>query len=82
MTVVGDFQCKGVTKEITVPVSVTFLPRKAGDRMRGAEGDLLVVRTEFTIDRSDFGIKPDMGPDTVAKDIEVRASIVGYSTKK
>lgn len=82
MIVVGDFQCKGKTKEITVPISITFLPRKASDRNHGGDGDLLVLRTEFTIDRTDFGIKPNMGPFTVAKKIEIRTSIVGYSTKK
>ena len=79
MTVVGDMTLKGVTKEIVVAVSATFLPDRMGNRMRGAKGDLLVLRSTFTISRKAFGIKPNMGSEVVADDIEVRVSIVGWN---
>jgi len=79
MSVTGDFTCKGITKEITVPVIATYLKDKAGNRMRGAEGDLLVLRSKFSIKRSDFGIKKGMGSEVVAEEIELRVSIVGVS---
>ncbi len=82
MMVVGDFECKGVTKEMVVPIKITFLRGQLKKRMRRGKGDLLVLRSAFTIKRSDFGIKPDMGPDTVAEDIEVRISIVGAARRK
>jgi len=82
MTVAGAFTCKGITKEITVPVIATFLQGKAGDRIRGAEGDLLVLRSKFSIKRSDFGIKKGMGSEVVAEEIELRVSIVGLSKKQ
>lgn len=79
LTVVGDFSCRGVTKEMTVAVQARFLPGKFRNRYRspGAKGDLLVLRSDFTIRRSDFNIKPGAMTDMVAEDIQVRLSIVG-----
>jgi len=77
LTAVGELTCKGVTKSVTTVVSATYLPGKLGDRMRGANGDLLVLRSNFIVKRSDFQIKPEMGPEVVAEDIEVRVSIAG-----
>ena len=64
LTVVGDLTCKGVTKELTVPVKATYLPGKLGERSSKQTGDLLVLRANFAMKRKDFGIKPDM-PDKV-----------------
>ena len=82
MTVVGELTCKGVTKELVVPVSATYLPDRMAQRMRRAKGDLLVLRSSFTFNRKDFNIKPDMGPEVVAEEIELRISIVGGAPKK
>jgi len=76
--VTGDFSCNGVTKEITVPVTFAYLPGRAGDRVRGAKGDLLILRSTFDISRSDYKIKPG-GNDVVADKVEVRVSIVGMA---
>lgn len=78
--VTGDFLCNGVTKELTVPVKFAHLPDRAGDRVRGAKGDLLILRSEFSISRADFRIKPG-GNDVVADKVEVRVSIVGMAAK-
>lgn len=82
LSVVGDFECKGKTKEMTIPVRLTFLKDKLGGRMRGAKGHLLVIRTEFTVKRGDFEIKPDMGAAVVAEEIQIRAAIVGTHVEK
>lgn len=79
MNVTGDFTLKGTTRTITIPVRMTHLPGRMSDRLRGAQGDLLVVRANFTINRTDYGIKEGMGDETVAHDIEIRASIVGMA---
>jgi polyisoprenoid-binding protein YceI len=81
LTFVADLTLKGTTKEITIPVSATYLPGQLGNRLRGAEGDLLVLRSQFSINRKDFGIKPDMGPDVVAEEVKVTVSIVGGAKK-
>ena len=74
----GDFTLKGVAKELTVPVRFTYLPDMLGKRSNGAmEGDLLVLRSTFTIKRSDYGIKPGQNLDKVAEEIELRLAIAG-----
>jgi len=81
LTVVGDMNCKGKTKEMTVPVTVTHLPGKASERGGKNEGDLLVVRSTFSIKRADHDIKPDMPGKVVAEEIQLRVSIVGIGPK-
>lgn len=81
-TVVGTFALKGVTKEIEVPATVTLLPGKLADRTGGKmKGDLAVLRTNFTIKRSDFGINPKAPEDKVSDDISITLAIAGASPK-
>lgn len=82
-TVVGTFSLKGVEKKIEVPATVTLLPGKLGDRTGGQmEGDLAVIRTSFTIKRSDFGINPKAPEDKVSDEVSVTLAIAGASPKK
>lgn len=81
--VVGSFSVKGVEKEIEVPATVTLLPGKLGDRTGGKmQGDLAVIRTSFTIKRSDFGINPAAPEDKVSDEISVSLAIAGASPTK
>jgi polyisoprenoid-binding protein YceI len=82
LTVVGDMTCHGVTKELTVPVKATYLAGKLNERMSKMTGDLLILRSSFSIKRTDFGIKPDMTDKVVAEEIQVRVAIAGVSPKK
>ncbi|MDD5201227.1 MAG: hypothetical protein PHC88_15660, partial [Terrimicrobiaceae bacterium] len=68
--------------EITVPVRVTYLPGRLKDRVPKAEGDLLVIRSEFTIRRSDYGIAPGRFEDKVADEIQITLAIAGAAPKK
>lgn len=77
----GNFTCHGVTKEITVPVKVTYLKDKLGQRVPKLEGDLLVIRVHFTIRRGDYGINPGAPADKVSDEIEITLSIAGASPK-
>jgi polyisoprenoid-binding protein YceI len=77
----GTFTLRGISKDITVPVRVTYLPGRLGDRSPGLEGDLLVIRSDYTIKRSDFGIKPGEAEDKVADEITVSMSIAGAAPK-
>ncbi len=79
VAVKGRFHCRGVTRPLEAEGRVTHLPGALGDRVKGATGDLLVLRTAFVIRRVDFGIKPDLGFTSVANDIEVRAALVGQA---
>ena len=81
-TVVGTFSLKGVEKEIEAPATVTLLPGKLGDRTGGKmQGDLAVIRTSFTIKRSDYGINPKAPEDKVSDEIAVTLAIAGASPK-
>ena len=50
--------------------------------MGKAKGDLLVVRSSFTIKRGDYGIKPGEYGDKVAEEIELSLSIAGAALEK
>lgn len=77
LTVAGELTCKGITKPLSTKITATYLENKLQERGGKAKGDLLALRSSFVIKRADFNIKPEMGPEVVAEDIEVRVSIVG-----
>ena len=79
--VTGTFTLKGVSKEITVPVKLTYLKDKLGQRVPNQKGDLLVIRASFTIKRGDFNIMPGQFEDKVSDTIEITLSIAGASPK-
>jgi len=79
--VTGTFTLKGVSKELTVPVKLTYLKDKLGQRVPNQKGDLLVIRASFTIKRSDFNIMPGQFEDKVSDIIELTLSIAGASPK-
>ena len=75
----GTLTVKGITKEVTVPVSFTYLADKLGARVGDpkVQGDLLVLRTTFSINRSDFGIQAGQMTDNVSETINLSLSIAG-----
>ena len=77
--VTGVLTLHGVSKEITVPVTLTYLPGKLGDRFGKPEmkGDLLVLRASFSVNRSDFGIMPGKMTDKVAEHVDLSLSLAG-----
>jgi polyisoprenoid-binding protein YceI len=79
---VGTFTCKGVSKEMTVPVKLTYLKDKLSQRMPNLKGDLLVIRSTFTIKRSDFNINPGQMEDKVSEGIEISLSVAGAAAAK
>jgi polyisoprenoid-binding protein YceI len=74
---VGTFTLKGVSKDITVPVKLTYLKDKLGLRLPNAKGDLLVIRANFSVKRADYGINPGAPTDKVSDEIELTLSIAG-----
>ena len=77
--VTGALTLKGIAKEITVPAKFTYLKDKLGQRVPNQTGDLLVIRSNFTIKRSDFGIMPGQMEEKVSDTIELTLSIAGAS---
>jgi polyisoprenoid-binding protein YceI len=79
---VGTLSIKGVAKEFTAPVKLTYLKDKLAQRVPNLKGDLLVIRSTFTIKRSDFGINPGAPTDKVADEIELSLSVAGASAQQ
>jgi polyisoprenoid-binding protein YceI len=78
---VGTFTMKGISKEITIPVKLTYLKDKLSARLPSMKGDLLVVRSNFSIKRSDFNIQPGQSEDKVSDEIELTLAVAGASPK-
>jgi polyisoprenoid-binding protein YceI len=78
---VGKMTVKGVTKDITAPVKLTYLKDKLKARS-GKEGDLLVIRSNFSIKRSDYGINAAKGEDKVSNEIELSLSVAGAAPRQ
>jgi polyisoprenoid-binding protein YceI len=74
---VGALTVKGVSHDITAPVKLTYLKDKLGQRVPNLKGDLLVIRSNFTIKRSDYSINPGAPQDKVSDEVEVTLSIAG-----
>ncbi|HWW02343.1 MAG TPA: YceI family protein [Candidatus Acidoferrum sp.] len=77
----GTLTIKGVAKELTAPVKLTYLKGKLGQRVPNLQGDLLVIRSNFTIKRSDFAINPSAPQDKVSDEITLTLSIAGASAQ-
>jgi polyisoprenoid-binding protein YceI len=75
--VVGTLTIKGVAREITAPIKLAYLKDKLSQRVPNLKGDLLVIRSTFTIKRSDFGINPSAPQDKVSDEIELALSVAG-----
>lgn len=79
--VTGTFSLHGVSKDITVPVKITYLKDKLSARVPNMNGDLLVIRANFSINREDFDIQKGKFEDKVSPTINLTLSIAGASAK-
>jgi polyisoprenoid-binding protein YceI len=79
----GKLTVKGVTKEVTVPVTFTYLADKLGARLgdEKLKGDLLVLRATFQIDRNEYDIQRGQYSDKVADIINLSLSIAGSAPR-
>jgi polyisoprenoid-binding protein YceI len=77
----GTLSIRGVSKELTIPVKLTYLKDKLGQRVPNQKGDLLVIRSNFSVKRADFGINPKAPEDKVSDNIDLALSIAGSSPK-
>ncbi|MFP6901784.1 MAG: YceI family protein [Opitutales bacterium] len=81
LEVLGTLVIKDVNRSMTIPVRMNYLPGKLKAR-RGVEGDLLVIRSEFSIRRSDFDLGSGMFLKKVADEVKVELTLVGAAPKK
>lgn len=81
--VTGKLTVKGITKDVTVPVTFTYLADKLGARVGDpkVKGDLLVLRATFQINRNDFDIQAGQMTDKVAESINLSLSIAGAAPR-
>jgi len=78
----GTFTLHGVSKEITVPVKLTYLKDKLSSRVPNLKGDLLVIRANFVINRNDFDINKGQYEDKVSTTIDLSLSVAGAAVAK
>ena len=72
----------GTTRSITVPVRLAHLPGKLGTRGGPIkDGDLLLLRCNFSIKRSDYNIGSLLQFNKVANTIELRVALAGGAPK-
>jgi len=79
LRVMGELSLAGQTQEMPLMIQATYLPDMASERGGAESGDLLKLETVMDVDRTTFGIKPDMGGQKVAETVRVIIPIVGYS---
>lgn len=75
----GTFSMHGVSKEISVPVTLTYLKDKLSARLPNMKGDLLVIRATFDVKRSDYNINPKAPTDKVNDEINLTMAVAGAS---
>jgi polyisoprenoid-binding protein YceI len=75
--ILGDFTMHGVTRTITIPASLKYLEENQETRTR-APGDLLVLKSAFSVRFEDHGIRPpgNFVGIRVAKSIDLDVSII------
>ncbi len=82
LSIEGLFTCRGVSKTLTVNVSLSYLPNKLEERSKGKKGDLLILRSEFVIKRSDYNISPSAATNKVANKISIGLAVTGVSPQQ
>ena len=70
----GDFTMHGVTKQITVPATVRWVP-KGNEARSGAPGDILSIRSNFSINRLDYGVDGGLPLDLVGSQVNISFNI-------
>lgn len=77
----GVMTIKGKSKEMTAPISLSYLKGKLADRQK-TPGDILVIRSNFKVLRSDFGVNAGSMEDKVSDEVELRLSLGGFAPDK
>ena len=77
----GKMTIRNVTIAMPISVTITYLEGLLEKRNR-VPGDLLVVRSKFSVKRDDFDIQKGQNLEKVANDIEIILNLAGSAPKK
>jgi len=79
----GNFTLHGITKKMTIPFKLTFVPESEKTRQR-AEGDLVMIAAEFNISLKDFNVSGTNGTvgSKVGEAIKITAQLFGNAVVK
>ena len=79
----GSLTLNGTQREIEVPAKISYIADGVTQRSSGnRKGDLLVVRADFGIKLSDYGIEISPGARMkVSNDVDVKVRLAGLSTQ-
>lgn len=82
-TAIGNFTLHGVTKQISIPFRMTYVPQNAKTLAR-APGDLVMISSDFTISLQDYKIAGEEGTigSKVGETIKVTAQLFGNALPK
>lgn len=75
----AELHCRGAAKPMEIPARIRHLKGQARARGGARNGDLLFIKADFVLKRSDFGIKTSGGFDKVGDEIKISGELVGYS---
>ena len=79
-TVTGKLTIHGVTKEVTVPVKLSYRKGDATTQGKGFKGDIVRLQTSFKVKLADYGISiPGPAKDKVSPSITIRVTAFGQS---
>lgn len=74
-TLVADLTLHGVTRTIDIPKSsITLMPESDSTR-KVAKGDLMAIRSKFTVTLADYEVSHPVIGEKVAKDVEINVSL-------
>ena len=72
----GKMTFRNITLDMKVPVKLTYLKGMLEKRNR-VKGDLLVIRSKFSVKRDDFDIQAGQNLEKVANEIEISLNVAG-----
>jgi polyisoprenoid-binding protein YceI len=76
--VTGNFTLHGVTKTFSVKATANYVAESDKTKANRFNGDVLQIKTKFTIKASDYGIKiPAMAADKVSNSLTIGISVIG-----
>lgn len=78
--VTGKFTMKGVTKTITVNATVKHIKESEATKAARFKGDVLQVRTSFSVKLADYGIQvPAQAKGKVAETVQISLTVYGQT---